>query len=217
MQTITVASTKGGVGATTLACCLAWRASLKSGRVAAIDLNADQGNFSQWCGLRDQPLKGLHLVEDRGDLVETVPRLAAKYEWCIIDTMKELDVIEIAALVCDVLIIPIKTSIYDAAAIIPMIEIARERRKPFTFVLSDLDSHYKTLNAEVRAHLEKLGPVWVGKISHLQSYIVAPSTGRVGPEIDTRAKAEIEALWVEAQRLIAEGLPSRRGEGRANV
>ena len=58
MRTAAVASSKGGVGKTTIACCLAWRASLDSSRVAAIDLNRDQGNFEQWAGLRDKPLKG---------------------------------------------------------------------------------------------------------------------------------------------------------------
>lgn len=64
MRTIAVASSKGGVGKTTLACCLAWRASLESGPVAAIDLNRDQGNFEQWAGLRDKPLKGIELIKD---------------------------------------------------------------------------------------------------------------------------------------------------------
>jgi MinD-like ATPase involved in chromosome partitioning or flagellar assembly len=76
MRTIAVASSKGGVGKTTLACCLAWRASLESGPVAAIDLNRDQGNFEQWAGLRDKPLKGIELIEDYGDLTETLPKLA---------------------------------------------------------------------------------------------------------------------------------------------
>ena len=68
MRTIAVASSKGGVGKTTIACCLAWRASLESGPVAAIDLNRDQGNFEQWAGLRDKPLKGIELIKDYGDL-----------------------------------------------------------------------------------------------------------------------------------------------------
>ena len=79
MRTVAVASSKGGVGKTTIACCIAWRASLECGRVAAIDLNRDQGNFEQWAGLRDKPLKGIELIDDFKDLVQTVPQLAASY------------------------------------------------------------------------------------------------------------------------------------------
>ena len=130
----------------------------------------------------------------------------------------DLDVIELATLLCDVLLVPIKTSIYDAAAILPMLEIARDRRKPFTFVLSDVDTRHKVLNAEVRGQLKTLGPLWNGQISHLQSYIVAASSGKVGPEIDLKAREEIDALWAEAKNLAAQPQPApRRGEGRANV
>jgi chromosome partitioning protein len=220
MRTITVASSKGGVGKTTLACCLAWRASLESGPVAAIDMNRDQGNFEQWAGLRDKPLKDIEVIKDYGDLTETLPKLSiAGFKWAIIDTMPgDLDVIELATLVCDVLLVPIKTSIYDAAAILPMLEIARDRRKPFSFVLSDVDARHKVLNAEVRGQLKTLGPLWSGHISHLQSYIVAASSGKVGPEIDPKAREEIEGLWAEVKNLSSQPLPApRRGEGRSNV
>ncbi len=220
MHTAAVASSKGGVGKTTIACCLGWRASLDSSRVAAIDLNRDQGNFEQWAGLRDKPLKGIELIQDYGDLTETIPQLAAAgFDWTIIDTMPgDLDVIELAVLVCDVLLIPIKTSIYDTAAILPMLEIARDRRKPFTFLLSDVDARHKVLNAEVRATLKTLGPLWGGQVSHLQSYIVAANSGRVGPEIDAKAREEIEGLWAEVKRLASQPQPAAtRREARANV
>jgi chromosome partitioning protein len=192
---------------------------LESRRVAAIDLNADQGNFFQWAELRDKPLKGLHLVKDHGDLVETIPQLASEgYEWCIIDTMPgDLDVIELAALVCDVLIVPVKASIYDAASIPPMVEIARDRRKPFMFVMSDVDGKFKAVNSRVEAQLKKMGPVWEGRISHLVSYVVAPNSGKVGPELDARAKEEIDGLWTDIQRMLGPERPARRGEGRLNV
>ena len=130
----------------------------------------------------------------------------------------DLDVIELAVVVCDVLLIPIKTSIYDTAAILPMLEIARDRRKPFTFVLADVDTRHKVLNAEVGTTLKTLGTLWSGQISHLQSYIVATNSGKVGPEIDAKAREEIEGLWAEAKRLVSQPQPApRRGEGRANV
>jgi chromosome partitioning protein len=220
MRTVAVASSKGGVGKTTIACCIAWRASLECSRIAAIDLNRDQGNFEQWAGLRDKPLKGIELIDDFKDLVQTVPQLAAAgFEWAVVDTMPgDLDVIEVAVHACDALLVPIKTSIFDTAAILPMLEIARDRRKPFTFVLSDVDTRHKVLNSEVRATLKTLGPLWSGQITHLQSYIVAANSGRVGPEIDLKAKDEIEDLWAEVKRLASQPqVPSRRAEAHTNV
>jgi hypothetical protein len=74
------------------------------------------------------------------------------------------------------------------------------------------------LNAEVRGQLKTLGPLWSGHISHLQSYIVAASSGKVGPEIDLKARGEIEGLWAEVKNLASQPQPApRRGEGRANV
>ena len=70
----------------------------------------------------------------------------------------------------------------------------------------------------MRATLKTLGPLWSGQITHLQSYIVAANSGRVGPEIDSKAKDEIESLWAEVKRLVSQPqAPSRRMEARTNV
>ena len=48
MKTITVAAAKGGCGKSTITTALAARAAHDSLRVARFDLNADQGNLTQW-------------------------------------------------------------------------------------------------------------------------------------------------------------------------
>ena len=98
-----------------------------------------------------------------------------------------------------------------------MVEIARDRRKPFMFVMSDVDGKFKAVNSRVEAQLKKMGPVWEGRISHLVSYVVAPNSGKVGPELDARAKEEIDGLWTDIQRMLGPERPARRGEGRLNV
>jgi hypothetical protein len=176
MRTIAVASSKGGVGKTTLACCLAWRASLESGPVAAIDLNRDQGNFEQWAGLRDKPLKGIELIKDYGDLTETLPKLAvAGFKWTIIDTMPgDLDVIELATLVSDVLLVPIKTSITRRCG---SSQCSKSRGQAEAVLLraGDVDTRHKVLNASA-GQLKTWG-LWSGHISHLQSTSSRPAAG----------------------------------------
>ena len=127
--------------------------------------------------------------------------------------------IELAVLVCDVLLVPIKTSIYDTAAILPMLEIARDRRKPFTFVLSDVDTRHKVLNAEVRATLKTLGPLWSGQ--HLAPAVLhrrgQQREGGPGDRPEGQG-GNRRALGRGTKRLASQPQPApRRGEGRANV
>jgi cellulose biosynthesis protein BcsQ len=56
MKTIAIASAKGGVGKSTITSALAVRACLESLKVALLDLNADQGNLTQWWMTRRQPM-----------------------------------------------------------------------------------------------------------------------------------------------------------------
>jgi hypothetical protein len=93
-----------------------------------------------------------------------------------------------------------------------MVEIARDRRKPFMFVMSDVDGKFKDVNSRVEAQLQKMGPVWDGHISHLVSYVVAPNSGKVGPELDGKAKEEIDTLWTGIERMLGKTRPARRGE-----
>jgi chromosome partitioning protein len=99
MKTLAVAASKGGSGKTTIASALAARASKEGLRVAMMDLNADQGNLTQWWMLRGQPMNP-RLILDIENVPEDVKMLeAAKFDWLIIDTPPaEMDLIEQAAM-----------------------------------------------------------------------------------------------------------------------
>ena len=202
MKTIAIAMAKGGVGKTTIAAALSVRAAKDFKRVAMLDLNRDQANLTQWWHLRNDP-ENPQLFTDHNDLVEDLPVLEAEgWDVCILDTPPSyLDLIETSVMMADAVLLPIKSSIFDAGSLEPVVEMCRKRRKPFAFVLSDLDQRFKTLNAEVAASLKEDGPVLSARVSHLQSYIVAPNTGKTGAEIDKRAAGEIDALWSEAMKL----------------
>jgi hypothetical protein len=68
-------------------------------------------------------------------------------------------------------------------------------------VLSDVDVRFKAANSAVAASLAEDGPLLDVRISHLQSYMVAPNSGKTGAEIDKKAAEEIDELWKAVMRL----------------
>lgn len=213
MKTISVIMAKGGVGKTTIATALGVRAAKDLDHVAMLDLNHDQANLTQWCGLRGGVPQNPALFSDVEDLAEDLPALAANgWDLCVVDTPPSyMEVIETAIMVSDAVVIPIKCSIFDAGSLEPVVEMCKRRRKPYGLVLSDVDQRFKTQIAEVRASLKQDGlPLLPVAISHLQSYQVAPNLGKTGPEIDKKAAEEVDALWGEVRHLAGIGAQARR-------
>jgi chromosome partitioning protein len=202
MKTIAVAMAKGGVGKTTLSAALGVRAAKDFKKVALVDLNGDQGNLTQWWMLRGEP-DNPHLFSDHEDLVEDLPAIAKDgWQVCIIDTPPGyLEVIETAIMLADVVLVPVKASIFDAGSLQPIIDLCKKHRKPYGLLMSDVDTRFKTANAEVAASLKEDGPLLEVRISHLQSHMVAPNTGKTAPEIDKKAAEEIDTLWKTLLRL----------------
>jgi chromosome partitioning protein len=218
MKVITVAAPKGGAGKTTLVTALAARATQDSKRVGLIDLNADQGNLTQWWIARGEP-PNPRLFPDPGNLSQDIALLrAANWEWCILDTPPlDMDLIEMAVAVADAVVVPVRCSILDFGSIAPVVEMCKQRRKPFAFLLSAVDSKFKSLTRETVAALAADGPVLGTRISYRLPYINALTAGRTGPEIDKELKPEIDALWSEVRRLAQSNKSSSPVRGRANV
>jgi chromosome partitioning protein len=139
---------------------------------------------------------------DHEDLVEDLPAIAKDgWQICIVDTPPGyLEVIETAIMVADAVLVPVKTSIFDAGSLQPIIDLCKKHRRPFAFVMSDVDTRFKTANAAVAASLKEDG-LLLESISHLQSYMVAPNAGKTAPEIDKKAAEEIDSLWKALLRL----------------
>ena len=159
MQVIAIASPKGGSGKTTLASALAVRAAMESKRVAMFDLNCDQGNLTQWWVLRGEPMNP-RLIEVKHITRDVEVLRASRFEWLIIDTPPlELDIIENAVLKADCVLIPVRASIFDIGSITPVVEMCRERHKPYAFVLSAVDSRFKKLTERAMAALVSECPI----------------------------------------------------------
>jgi chromosome partitioning protein len=206
LKTITIASAKGGTGKSTITALLAVRAAQDTPRVAMMDLNFDQGSLTQWWGLRGSP-DSPKLVDE--DDIENIPRdvkrLAADYDWLFIDTPPlDMDIIEQAIAVADAVVIPVKAGFFDIMASQTVVEICRQRRKPFSLLLNAIDTKFKVLTRQARVAFVEVGPMFATQIDHRLPYIQALSKGKTGGETDKSAREEVDALWTEVKRL-AEG------------
>jgi chromosome partitioning protein len=210
MKVIAIASPKGGSGKTTLASALAVRAAMESGRVAMFDLNSDQGNLTQWWVLRGEPMNP-RLVEVEHITRDVEVLRASRFEWLVIDTPPlELDIIENTVLKADCVLIPVRASIFDIGSITPVVEMCRERHKPYAFVLSAVDSRFKKLTERAMAALITEGPICASRISYRQPYVSALTGGMAGHEVEEDLRPEIDSLWGEVKRLVLGAQPATR-------
>lgn len=235
MRTICIASGKGGTSKTTLTADLsAWltkghekQPADKRLKVAIMDLNYDQGDLSRWWGKRGRPLFP-HLQElSKGfTLAQAVVALdKAGFAYCLIDTHPtDTDIVDAAIIEADATIIPIKPAERDLEDAETVVRLCRKRRKPFAFVLTQVDRrpvNKKNLEAQREAVL-KAGPLLDSMLSLSNAYgqsLRDPSlSGKSGPEIDKALEADIAAIWKEVERLGVQegaeealGLSSKRG------
>jgi chromosome partitioning protein len=203
MKTITIASAKGGSGKTTITSALAVRACQDTKRVAMIDLNFDQASLTQWWVIRGKP-DAPKLVLNVENIPRAVKALAAAYDWLLIDTPPaDMDMLDQAIAIADAVVIPVRSGIFDALAVQSVAEMAKERRKPFAFVLNAMDGHWTDLTAQTIAAIVDLGPVFATQIKYRKLYIAAPVAGKTGREVE-KGKAlrlELDALWNEVKQL----------------
>lgn len=202
---VVLAATKGGVGKTTLASALAVRAAQESKRVALIDLDPQESLASWW----DRRGKGANpkLFETEGGSSEAIELLVSQgWEWVFIDTPPgALKFTEPAIAAADFVLIPTRASALDVEAIDAVVEICRERGKPFAFVINHAHPTWKITKTTV-AYLREAGHVVCDQlISYRMAYIAAMTVGKSGPEVDKDGAAgkEIDGLWKEIKTAAA--------------
>jgi chromosome partitioning protein len=226
MRTVSVCAPKGGAGKTTTSLLLGVHAAnALQMSVGLIDLNADQGNIANWLAVRSGNLFGPKLIDDIEDLVTDVKALAFSktYDLVIIDTPPVIDdtaIVEAAVVVADAVVIPCRPSVLDIGTMDAMVEICREHRKPFAFVLCDVTTNWHSLNDSAVEALTDIGPVMAARITHKVAHVNAMTLGKTGPEIDDKLLPEIRALWSEVARLAdipakaPPAKPAKKGRGR---
>ncbi len=207
MKTITIASGKGGTLKTSLTAALAVRACQDAHKVAMIDLNEDQGSLEQWWNLRGKPAQP-HLDTSSRSVAQCAKALSATYDWLFIDTPPyNMSLVEEAIEVADLVLIPVRCGFFDLMAAKEIVALCRQNGKPHAFVLVAISGHHKMALAQAVEAIERaeLGHICTTQIKNRQSWVVAVTKGKTGPEFDKEARAEIVALWSEVQELARKG------------
>lgn len=196
MRTIAFLSSKGGSGKSTLAVHTAVAAQESRERVLVIDTDA-QRSASAWGEMRQSsPLvvaasatelaKVLAETKQEGitlAIVDTAPHTAP-------DAAK-------AALLADLLVIPVRPTVFDMTAIVDTIHMVKALKARGVLVLSACPSRSPQI-AEAREILAGYGlPVFAGEITDRRAYARAVASGRGVTEFDAEGKAaqEIRSLW----------------------
>ena len=205
MLTVCFAATKGGVSKTSLAASLAVEASRKH-RLAILDLDPQQ-SLARWHAIR---------IRESGDsshpvllpFSRTPDRTLAKaaetgFEYVLIDSPPGSVKHTVAAMAdADLVIVPCRPSPIDTEAVNVMVELCREHGKEFVFMLTGTAPR-SPMTTGARQYLAQLGDVLEVEMANRQSYASAMILGRVGPEKDAAARAEIAALWIALTKRIA--------------
>jgi len=204
MISIAVANTKGGVGKTTLAACLAVRAAEDNKRVALVDLDP-QGSLVQWWerrGETDNPcvLRG---VDSAFEALERLEQ-AGGWDYVFIDGPPAfLTVVRETIEAADFTVIPIKPSLIDILATEDAIVLAKDADAQFMVAINDVVGN-ESIHESARQSLNDAGiKVLKTIVKHRMSYIQGMTVGKSSTEVnngkDKAAIAEIDDLWKEVK------------------
>src|SRR5262249_17921280 len=130
-KVVTLASTKGGSGKSSIASALAVCAA-GEGKVTVVDADPQQSAGFWWDrrGKPDNP--NLPTVHNERELARTIGRLrVSNQDWVIVDSPPALiERVEAAIELADLVIIPARPSIFDAEAVTPVVELCKDAGRP---------------------------------------------------------------------------------------
>lgn len=208
MRVLSIVSTKGGVGKTTLAVHLAVAAHTTGERVLLLDLD-QQGSAVQWWKDRERTMlergggEGATFDVRRAaaDRLPNEVKAAERngFTLVIIDTPPHADFPAARAVeVADLVLMPSRPGYFDLHAAKATIALVRDLRKTAFFVMNQVLHNSQQSGADASAFLEAKGvkkaPL---SITLLQPYVRALRDGLTAPEIlpEGRQAEEIGDLW----------------------
>lgn len=208
MRVLSIVSTKGGVGKTTLTVHLAVAAHTAGQRVLVLDLD-QQGSAVQWWKDRQRTIAERQLPAgerfdvrraDARNLPATVDAAAGEgFDLTIIDTPPHADFPAARAVeVADLVLMPSRPGYFDLHAAKPTIKLIQQLEKRAFFVMNQVPHNSPGIGADASDFLEVKGikrpPL---TITLLQPYVRCLRDGLTAPELvrDGRHAIEIGELW----------------------
>jgi chromosome partitioning protein len=197
VKVVVLASAKGGSSKTTLVAHAGIAAELAgAGRVVLLDLDP-QGSLAAWWNSREADTPAF-APATLAELPERLSALAeAGYALAVLDTPPAMTA-AIRAVVerADLVVIPVRPSPHDLRSVGATVEIAREAKRPFLFVVTQAKAN-AGLTVQAVAALSEHGRVSPTIMHDRVSYASAMVDGRTVLETDPRgpAAAEMTGLW----------------------
>jgi chromosome partitioning protein len=203
MKMIAVASTKGGVGKSTLVCALAVCAQEEGAGVGIIDVDP-QGSTRDWHALRGSP-EALRLLD--GDTVADclAQARAAKLDYVFCDTPPSVvNIIEPAIRQADLVVIPVRPSPLDLLAQDAIIGLVEEHGRPSVFVLNQVPPR-TTYAEDAGKQLKKAGKVLPVVVGQRNVFAMAMVKGKTAAEVEAKSREEIAAVWQGIKLMLNSG------------
>jgi chromosome partitioning protein len=199
---VSLYSTKGGCGKSTLAVCLAayWSQTKKTAL-----LDADPQASLSVC--REEVVNVPVFQDTSKDIGKTIAKLAAEYERVVIDTAGYRRRKNMEALAhSDFVLIPCKPSPFDLREAMGAVELLREiagakerKGSPPRYAVVLTMAQRTAVSAQIRAELEQSGiPFMSAQIGQRVAFVETPIVGF--PAAGTVAALEIELLAKELRR-----------------
>jgi chromosome partitioning protein len=212
VQTVVLASQKGGVGKTTLTGNLAVAAELAGDGPSVLVDSDPQGSLSAWWNAREADTPAL-APASLGELKDKLAQLdAAGYAVTFIDTPPAItSAIRQVVALADFVLIPVKPSPHDLRAVGSTVEIVEQEGKPFAFVITQAKPNTR-LTVQAMAALSAHGVVAAAIMHDRVDYAAAMIDGRTVQETDPkgRSAAEMAELWEFVQAQMNESTKARK-------
>jgi chromosome partitioning protein len=199
MRIVTFASSKGGVGKSTLTGHLAAEAERHgAGPVAIVDCDP-QGSLAEWWNSREAETP-LFARADVRRLRQDLDVLARQgIALVLIDTPPALlDVITAAIAVADLVVIPCRPSPHDLRTVGVVVTMCQKVHLPHVLVLNAVIARSRLIGDAVDV-LHTMAPTLKTIIHQRQLFASSMIDGRTAGELEPRSTAaeEITALWQE--------------------
>jgi chromosome partitioning protein len=197
MQTIVLASRKGGAGKTTLTGHLAVEAERQgAGPVAVLDSDP-MGGLASWWNERHAESPLFARVGEGGLTAALLSLEASGVRLVVIDTPPfATDPIAGIIAAADLVVVPVVPSPHDLRAIGETLELVERQRRPLVFVVNNASTSGR-LTAQAAVALSQYGTVAPVTLHTRQDFRSSMISGRTAGEADPRGRsaAEVSELW----------------------